>query len=345
MRESRLWFRESNGKWYTTLGGQQKCLGPSKKDAERKLRELLARGITTDPPVLQLFNRFLMYIKANRAPDTHTKYVRHLLPFGKLGRSLRVSNLQPHHVQRILDADYRGASTTTQNDVITVVKGALNWAVGQGYIAFNPLAKMPKPTRNVRETFVPAAEWPKLLGAVSDPEFRDYVLFALTTGARPQETRKIEASYLQGSRIVFPRLKSKDKKRQRVIYLNDVALVIVQRLAEANPIGPIFRNTDGLPWSKNAILCRFKRLRTKLKMPGLCATVLRHSYAHNKLVEKTDSLIVSKLLGHRDGQMLATRYGHVEESDILETEAKRSSPLALPVDVAPPLESGPSLPV
>ena len=339
MKESRLWFRESNQKWYTTIAGRQVCLGASKKDAEKKHRELLARNVTTDPPVYQLFNRFLAFVEANRAEDTYIKYQRHLKPFGTLGRSLRVSGLQPHHVQRILDANYRGASTTTHNDVITVVKVALNWGVGQGFIAFNPLAKMPKPTRNVRETFVPASEWPSLLGAASSSQFRDYLMFALSTGARPQEIRKIEAGYFDRAarRIVFPRLKSKGKKHQRVIYLDDVALALVERLAAENE-GLIFRNSRGRPWTKNAISCCFRALNKKLKIK-ICATVLRHSYAHNKLVEKTDSLVVSKLLGHRDGQMLATRYGHIEESDILASAARKGSPLVVPPVPVDPVQS------
>ena len=54
-----------------------------------------------------------------------------------------------------------------------------------------------------------------------------------------------------------------------------------------------------------------------MNMPKLCATTLRHSWAHHRLESGQDSLIVSKLMGHVDGRMLATRYGHIEEGQRL----------------------------
>jgi site-specific recombinase XerD len=93
----------------------------------------------------------------------------------------------------------------------------------------------------------------------------------------------------------------------------------------------IFRNRFGRPWSKDAVKDRFKRLQVKLKMPGLCATVLRHSFAHQKLISGTDSLIVSKLLGHVDGRMLATRYGHLDEaSQLMQQMVSSDNPLQSP---------------
>ena len=48
-------------------------------------------------------------------------------------------------------------------------------------------------------------------------------------------------------------------------------------------------------------------------MLKLCAYALRHGHAHWRIVSGTDSYIVSKLLGHADGRMLETRYGHAEQ--------------------------------
>ena len=180
----------------------------------------------------------------------------------------------------------------------------------------------------MRETFVPAEKWPEILAAIPDKEFRNYVIVAMTTGARAQEIPKIEARHFDPKhrRIVFPQKESKGKKRSRVIYLPDEAFEIVERLANQYPNGPIFRNTKGNPWNKNSVNCRFKRLKKKLKMPGLCATVLRHSYAHHQLTSGTDSHIVSKLMGHVDGRMLAERYGHIDQNpEFMLSQANRIS--------------------
>ena len=52
-------------------------------------------------------------------------------------------------------------------------------------------------------------------------------------------------------------------------------------------------------------------------MPQLCAYTLRHSYAHWQLTAGTDSYVVGKLLGHSDGRMLETCYGHVDRDATL----------------------------
>ncbi len=54
----------------------------------------------------------------------------------------------------------------------------------------------------------------------------------LFTGARPQESRVVEARHYDKahSRLVFSRYESKGQQRQRVIYLDDTARKIVERL-------------------------------------------------------------------------------------------------------------------
>ena len=141
-------------------------------------------------------------------------------------------------------------------------------------------------------------------------------MFMLSTGCRPQEVRRIESRHVDVDhrRVVFPIAESKGKRRQRVIYLDRVSCGIVVRLGTANSSGCLFRNSMGNPWTKGALHRRFGRLKKKLNMPKLCAYSLRHSYAHWALTSGMDSHVVSKLLGHADGRMLHTRYGHVERN-------------------------------
>jgi site-specific recombinase XerD len=61
-----------------------------------------------------------------------------------------------------------------------------------------------------------------------------------------------------------------------------------------------------------------------MNMPKLCATVLRHSYAHYRLTNGQDALSVSELLGHVDTRMLATRYGKIGKNrNYMVSEASR----------------------
>jgi len=345
MREPKPFFRSQTGSWYLQLGKRQIPLGKDKESAWEQYHRLMGKradGVPVETDcVARLFNLYLAWLEANRARPTFEKALRHLRSFGqKIGPDLKVSKLRPFHVQRWLDERYANASATYKNAAITVVKGALNWAEQQGYIIRNPIAKMKKPSPAIREFIVPATRWPDVLAAIKGQEFRDFVTFMLDSGARPQEVCRAEVRHFdrEGCWLVFPRAESKGKRRQRVIYLPTASLEIVDRLVKQHKEGHIFRNSNGKPWGKNSVNCRFRRLKKKLEMPKLCATVLRHSYAHHRLVNGTDSLVVSKLLGHVDGRMLATRYGHVEQNPtfMLEQARRISSPLQPKSDGTPP---------
>ena len=100
-----------------------------------------------------------------------------------------------------------------------------------------------------------------------------------------------------------------------MIYLTATALEIVRRLTRHYPEGRIFRDSKGVPWTRNALRCRFRRQRihrrVKLKIPGICCTAIRHSYATNALRSGTDPVTLSVLMGHADASMVAEVYQHL----------------------------------
>ena len=125
-----------------------------------------------------------------------------------------------------------------------------------------------------------------ILTQVSGQPFRDYLTFLFETDARPQEIRVIEAWHCQpnAQRIVMPVSLSKGKKTPRVIFLTENIVNLISRHCEAFPDGPIFRNANGRPWTRDAVNCRVQWIRQKLKkvgqaIPGFCATALRHGLA------------------------------------------------------------------
>ena len=333
MRAPKPWFRKQNKTWYVEIGGRQVNLGKDKRLANEKFRKLMADyrpgTVTSRHTVRQVGQAYWEWLKRNRAESTCTRRHPILESFCKSVRAgLRASELLPLHVERWLSENdrkkvstggARGAkqagdrlSPTTINNYIATIKGMMNWAESMGYVDRNPIAKMKKPAARIRQHFVPADMWQTVLSSAKDEAFRDYLTVMLSTGARAMEMRVFEAKHFDGNKFVLAIEASKGKKRSRVVYLPDDALAVVERLIKEYPDGPLFRNADGEPWTKNAVVCRFRRLRDKLKMPGLTATTLRHSYAHHRLTIGQDALTVSKLMGHTSTQMLATRYGHVE---------------------------------
>ena len=306
------WFRKQTGSWYVQLNGRQINLGPDRKAAHEMLQRLLG-GVEEAPTSLtahELLAHYCDWMEGNRAPSTVGPRRRMLDDFQKhIPKSLKASALRPHHVQQWLNPKH---SSTTRSDRITTIKTVWNWAVSMGYLASNPIARMPKPRRQIRQDFVPSDLWEKVLDLATDDQFRDWLRVMLLTGARTQEMLRFEAKHFDGFRLILPIEDSKGRRQSRVVYLPDATIPIVEQFAKLYPIGPLFRTKRGKPWDRNSIRCRFRRLKRLLKMPSLCATTLRHSYAHHRLVSGQDALTVSKLMGHVDTRMLATRYGHLE---------------------------------
>ncbi len=339
------WFRKQNRTWYVQVNGRQVNLGKDKAEAIRRWHKLKGERSEGTPlgnhRIREILDDYWGWLQANRSKESCDNRKPVLKSFGEfLPARMRIMDLRPFHVQKWLDKTYPKCGPTRRHTLITWIKTACNWAVKMGYASANPIALMEKPTFTVRQEFLPADQWQKLIDACRD-DLKDFIAFMLISGARVQEMFKYEASHLQGERLVLPIIDSKGQKRSRVVHLPPAALAIAKRLAEQNPTGKLFRTQAGKPWDRNNIRCRFKRLKRIMGMPKLCATTLRHSFAHYQLESGQDSLIVSKLLGHTDGRMLAQRYGHIEEGKRLAEAAKQ---------IVPPLDLGigpdtPQLPV
>jgi integrase len=295
--------------------------------AGRKLRRITVHEVIT---------AYWQWYQANRAETTCVTAKIVLDSFQSyIPKHLKATDLRPYHVESWLQTT-NSRSPSTINARITFLIGMMNWARRFGYIDANPLDGMDKPTPRIRQDFIPPDRFRELIGHAKKQPFRDFLTVMLDSGARTEEMFKFEAKHFEAKRrrFVLPIIDSKGKRKSRVVYLPDDAYSIVQRLAAKYPSGPLFRNTRGWPWNKDSINCQFRRLKRLMKMPGLCATVLRHSFAHYRLTSGQDSLTVSKLMGHADGRMLARRYGHLEESDYLQTAACR---IGLPVGSSPNL--------
>ncbi|HMO83434.1 MAG TPA: tyrosine-type recombinase/integrase, partial [Lacipirellulaceae bacterium] len=303
MRSPKPWYRKQNKTWYVEIGGKQVNLGRDKREAHEKFRRMNYRPGQQVHTVRDIIDAYWNWLRRNRAQSTCDRRHPILQSFGlSVPASLRGADLKAHHVQAWLDANdkkrkpQRGKGTkgktqrsdeelspTTVGDYITTIKVVMNWAESMDYIDRNPIAKMKKPAAHIRQNFLPVNDWPRLRAAALDEPFRRFLIVMLATGARPNEMRRFEARHLMGGKFVLPIEESKGRKRSRVVYLPDDALAIVKGLAKQFPRGPLFRNSKDEPWTNNAVVCRFRRLRERMKIPGLTATVLRHSYAHYRL--------------------------------------------------------------
>lgn len=325
MRVRQPYFRKQTQSWYVKLDDRDVPLGKDEEAAWETYHELMAERVRTgktqvaSDSVVLLVNRYLDWLQKNRAPTTFDRRLPILRSFGRhIGPKLKASRLKPFHVQDWIDNHYsdpKRHSDTYRNTLITAVKAAFGWAVDQGHLASNPIARMKKPAATMRELYLPAVQWTDVLDAARDEPLKEFIFVMLDSGARVQEMFKAEARHLDRAqaRLVFPKEESKGKKRHRVVYLPPESLAIVCRLADEHPEGKLFRNSRGRPWNRNSMRCRFRRLKSKLKLPSLCATTLRHSFAYHRLVSGQPLIAVEKLMGHVDGRMLEQRYSHLHQ--------------------------------
>ena len=49
----------------------------------------------------------------------------------------------------------------------------------------------------------------------------------------------------------------------RIVAHRKIAAELTRRLMQEHPEGPLFRNEDGKPWNRNAVRCRFRRVRDR----------------------------------------------------------------------------------
>lgn len=274
-------FRTARSAWFVQVAGKQINLGPDRDAAFRRYHELMGRpkhaGVpVTADTVLSVLDAFLDWCQQHKAGRTYDWYRDYLESFAKrLPAGLATAQLKPYHVQQWLDAN-PGWKTGKRGAVIAVQR-AFNWAVRMGLIGANPIRSMEKPKGGRRDHVISAEQFEIILSLVQDVEFRDLLTVCWETGCRPQEVLSVEAAHvdIEGYCWVFPVDESKGKEHQRIIYLTDEAMAITRRLTSVHPYGPLFVNTNGLPWSASALNCRFARLRLSLgrkKLDGLGLT-------------------------------------------------------------------------
>jgi integrase len=313
-----MFFRKQTQSWYVKIDGKFVPLGRDEREARKKYQELLPPESNADTDdVRSLVSAYLDYVSANLSPGTYGLASVHLNSFlTHLGEYFPVDEVKGFHLQQWADKRFAGLSDTYKNQGMRTVKACWSWGTRMGLIPIDPLRPVRLPPAAQRETFFPPDQWRTIVDGVPKQPFRDYLTVALESGLRPQEIHQARVRHYQQGMLIFSKKESKGKKRRRVIPLNPASVQIVERLI-AQRTGPddhIFLNTEGRPWVKSAVNCAMRRLRKKVKLAGLCAYSLRHSYAHANLIQGGDPVAIAKAMGHVDTRMLETRYGHLEQN-------------------------------
>jgi integrase len=227
---------------------------------------------------------------------------------------------------------------------VVAIRRLFNWAVKQKLIPENPILSVEKPSKRRRKRFMAPAEREFVYDAIRDEQFREFVFAMLETGCRPGEVMGVTAEHVSPDGTMWNLDKHKTDRdgEAREIHLTEPMQALTKKLADLYPEGPLFRMYRGkkaekdrynravagmkVPWTYNAIRCRFKRLREKYpELKGLTSYVLRHTYTTQALLNGVPVPLVSALLGHKSIRMVDEVYNHTPEAKEQVKEASRKA--------------------
>lgn len=241
-------------------------------------------------------------------------------------------DLRPRHVENWLKDKKPDVTTPgTERTYKAIILACLNWAASKkrgNLIASNPLRgllELPEGGSRGAEVLWPKKTFELVLN-VANPAFANVVRILAWTGARPSTICKVEACHYRPDFLLWDvedLYKNRKTKRKYVkrIRLLPRAIPLVKRLNKENPSGPIFRNSQGNPWTPETLYNYLYELRNKFKETrdlewpkGLCLYGLRHTFATAFLKDFPNEIeYLRVLLGHKNYDMILKHYGHLTD--------------------------------
>lgn len=351
------WFR--NKQTLLARGPDDKPTGPTYLAALRKFTEMMelsnAESADQANTVRLVCDLYAQHLRRNDKKaslriflDTCTSGIER---FG----DKTVAEFKPLHVTEWLEEmakprqDSKGRTgkwgETYQAMALRALICALNWAKQQGLITRHCLDKkgVVKRTKKSRgqEAYIDEKVYRKLLRAVN-ANFGELIQFLHDTGCRPAEAYHAEARYYRPAEkvLVYPGQpkpgefiwkNARKSGRERVIYLNDDLVRMIERRIKLYPEGPLFRTKRNSRWSNEAVSIGLRWYAKRLSIsPPPTAYGFRHTFATNWLLNCGSIKILADLIGTSVG-MIERHYGHAQvdkakmRTIMLETMSGRKS--------------------
>jgi integrase len=333
-RPNKPWYWEARGVWCVKIDGRRHVLarGPEgKREAAQVYHRLMADrdrprpapvAVGEAPTVRLVMARFLADCRARAgrgelAEVTFRSYRDRLKTAGPVLGDLRADEIRPKDVHAWLDG-LEGIGSTRRHDLVAALKTAMSWARGQGWLAVDPIEKMKKPARKIRREEIPtAAQVKQLLDAIIRHELRILVEFLLATGCRPGEAARLEARHFDLRRgvVTMPGKTTRKTGMPRSIVLPPAWWPRIGALAQLRPTGPLFLNSEGQPWTSNAIGLAIRRARHRAGLgKESVAYALRHRVLTDLLEQGTPLTVVAAIGGHKSATTTARIYAHVDQA-------------------------------
>lgn len=347
-RPATPWWREQTGWWMVKIAGKQTKLVEGPKDerhrllAEEKFSDLRKLNRTSPQSATartaDVIDAYLVWSRDNLAADTHRINIYYLQLFAEACGQKSARDIIPYDVETWVSGK-KAAKEWGDTTVYNAKKAAFrvfSWAKQMKIVPDNPLAGMPRPKPNPRQRAITDAEFWKLYEYAGGP-LRDILLALYLTGARPKEARDLVWSSVHDDRWVLPEHKTAKKTgRPRVIYLDNEMKKMMERV-KGNGHTHVFLNTEGVPWTMNALRLQISRIRKKLGMSeDVTAYLCRHGFGTRAILSGVDGRTLAELLGHSSQEMITKVYVHLADQHAhLRAAVNKISGASTPSPTAP----------
>jgi integrase len=272
--------------------------------------------------VADLVEAFLRHSRRNLAPDTHriNRYYAQL--FAERCGPVLVADFKPYHVSawiEYMQSPERVASKpgnrdwgeTTVYNARKLASRVFSWAKNEGFVSTNPLAGLKRIKPTARRRALTPQEY-GAMHAASHQAFANLLLALWETGARPFELRNLRWEQVREDRWVLAKHKTAGKTgKERVIYPSAAVRALVESL-RGNGSDYVFLNTEGRPWTMNAVRLQVSRLRENLGLADdVSAYLLRHGFGTRAILNGINPATVAELMGHSSLDMVSKVYVHL----------------------------------
>jgi integrase len=227
----------------------------------------------------------------------------------------------PKHAEPDHSDEAKRRRRSSANRVLTVLRGALNYAFREGNVASDIEWRRVRPFKSVeaaRIRYLTVAEAKRLINACQG-EYRRLVQGALATGMRYGELARLTVADFNpdnGSLLVY---RSKTGAPRHVLLTDEGAALFSGWCAGRAGSDLIFHTERGQPWGRSMQFAPMREACDHAKIqPGINFHGLRHTWASLAVMNGMPLMIVAKNLGHRDTRMAELHYAHLAPGHVRE---------------------------
>ena len=323
MRKPFYWKKRAC--WYVKVDNQNVRLDPNEDKAFKiweKMRQL-AEYDSPDATIEAICEAFLSAIRRKTASEERFTKITSLCKSFCLdvGPTKRARDVTADDVLSWMSSPKQNGKTWSvarQRDAGQIVKRVIRWAIEKGLIPTSDVLSVRFEEPEPRDSLVTYEDHKRLvLESRTQRRSRPFglVLIALwNSGARPIQVREVTAWHVNenGEWVFGSHKTSRKTKRKLIVRPTPCLATLVSILVAARPSGNLFLTSQGEPWTKDGIVRRLNRMKTKLGMgPEVTAYSYRHTFATDSLLAGVNIVQVAELLGHSDVSMVSKVYGHI----------------------------------